>query len=318
MDVSLEDEHRELRESTASVRARIGSRIQDRMGRREEVATEIDGLTLVRREHPIPPTPYLYEPSLAMIMQGSKHVVLGSSSFSYDESHFLLTAMNLPTITRVVEATPERPYLSIVLRLDLTAAKAIMAEIDIEGALTAGGTAMAVGPATPELLDGVERLIGLLDRPTEIPIMSKLIQRELLFRLLTSPTGARLRQIIGIGTDGHRVARAITWLRENFSAPLKLPDLADHCSMGVSTLHHHFRIMTAMSPLQFQKNLRLHEARRLLVCDNVDAGTAAFEVGYESVSQFNREYRRMFGAPPIRDARSLRHRSSPSAIGMQV
>jgi len=318
MDVSLADEHRELRESTASVRARIGSRIQDRMGRREEVATEINGLTLVRREHPIPPTPYLYEPSLAMIMQGSKHVLLGSSSFSYDESHFLLTAMNLPTITRVVEATPERPYLSMVLRLDLTAAKAIMGEIDIEGTSTAEGTAMAVGPATPELLDGVDRLIGLLDRPTEIPIMSKLIQRELLFRLLTSPTGARLRQIIGIGTDGHRVARAVTWLRENFAAPLKLADLADHCSMGVSTLHHHFRIMTAMSPLQFQKNLRLHEARRLLVCDNIDAGTAALEVGYESVSQFNREYRRMFGAPPIRDARSLRQHSSPPAIGMQV
>jgi AraC-like DNA-binding protein len=318
MDLRNSDENNDLRQSTASVRSRIGRLIQDRMGDQEEVHTEINGLTLVRRAHPIPPTPYLYEPSLAMIMQGAKHVVLGDSSLWYDEAHFLLTAMNLPTITRVVEATPERPYLSMVLKLDLSAAKAIMTDLDIDKSDADAGTAMAIGPATPELFDGVERLIGLLDRPKEIPIMSGLIQRELLFRVLTSPTGARLRQIVRIGTDGNRVARAITWLRENYAAPLTVADLADHCSMGVSTLHHHFRVMTAMSPLQFQKNLRLHEARRMLVCDNIDAGTAALEVGYESVTQFNREYRRMFGAPPIRDARSLQANAPPPGSAMQV
>ncbi|MFS2154399.1 AraC family transcriptional regulator N-terminal domain-containing protein [Rhizobium sp. Rhizsp42] len=317
MDLRNSDETRNLREQSAGVRSRIGNLILRRIGDLEELNTDIDGLALVKRDHPIPPTPYLYEPSLAMIMQGSKHVVLGDSSFSYDESHFLLTAMNLPTITRVVEATPERPYLSIVLKLDLVAAKEIMADLDLDGLSNEDeGTAMAIGPAVPELFDAVERLLGLLDRPKEIGIMSGLIQRELLFRLLTSPTGGRLRQIVRIGTEGNRVAKAITWLRENYASPLKVAALADHCSMGVSTLHHHFRVLTAMSPLQFQKSLRLHEARRMLVCDNVDAGTAALEVGYESVTQFNREYRRMFGAPPIRDARSVRASTPATATAM--
>ncbi|MDM9628988.1 AraC family transcriptional regulator [Rhizobium sp. S152] len=313
MDLRINEENSKLRDATAAVRARLCSVIQNRMGAQEEIETEIEGLTLVRRDHPIPPTPYLYEPSLAMIMQGAKHVVLGESSLWYDESHFLLTAMNLPTITRVVEATPARPYLSMVLKLDLTVAKEIMAALDIDGSEAGDGTAMAVGPATPELFDGVERLLALLDRPKEIPIMSGLIRRELLFRVLTSRTGERLRQIVRIGTDDNRVARAISWLRENYAMPLKVADLADHCHMGVSTLHHHFRVMTAMSPLQFQKNLRLHEARRMLMCDNLDAASAAIEVGYESVTQFNREYRRMFGAPPIRHVRSLRTNAPPSA-----
>ncbi|SFA75296.1 AraC-type DNA-binding protein [Rhizobium sp. NFR07] len=318
MDLRSTEKNKELRDATAAVRARIASVIQEKIGDREELDTPIEGLTLVRRAHPIPPTPYLYEPSLAMIVQGAKHVVLGDASLWYDESQFLLTAMNLPTITRVVEATPERPYLSMVLKLDLTVAREIMAEIDLDGSDAGNGTAMAIGPATPELFDGVERLIGLLDRPKEIPVMSGLIRRELLFRVLTSPTGERLRQIVRIGTDGDRVARAISWLRENYAAPLKVADLADHCNMGVSTLHHHFRLMTAMSPLQFQKNLRLHEARRIMMCDNLDAASAAIEVGYESVTQFNREYRRMFGAPPIRHVRSLRTNTLPVAGAMQV
>ncbi|WP_029620510.1 AraC family transcriptional regulator [Pseudorhizobium marinum] len=305
MDLRESAGNRELREATASARARLAQTIEKKIGSLEELHTDIAGLTLVRRDRPIPPTPYLYEPSLAMVAQGAKHVVLGDSSLWYDESHFLLTSMNLPTITRVVEATPERPYLSMVLKLDLAVAREIMTDLDVTGMETSGGAAMAVGPATPEMFDGVERLLTLLDRPAEIPIMSGLIRRELLFRVLTSPAGERLRQIVRMGTDGNRIARAVAWLREHFRSPFKVAELAEHCRMGVSTLHHHFKLMTAMSPLQFQKNLRLHEARRLMMCEDLDATSAAIEVGYESVTQFNREYRRLFGAPPIGHVRSL-------------
>ncbi|WP_204326779.1 AraC family transcriptional regulator N-terminal domain-containing protein [Rhizobium lusitanum] len=245
--------------------------------------------------------------SLAMIVQGSKRVVLGDATYLYDESRFLLTAVNLPTITQVLKATPEEPYISIVLKLDLVAAKQMIADIDLadpEGATAGAG--MATGPATVALFSALARLIDLLDTRRDIPILGGLVQRELLYRVLTSPAGARLRQIVRLGTQGNRIARAIDWLRDNYARPLRIEELAEISGMGVSTLHHHFRLLTAMSPLQFQKHLRLHEARRLMLSDELDAGNASLRVGYESATQFNREYRRLFGAPPMRDVKALR------------
>jgi AraC-like DNA-binding protein len=271
------------------------------------VTAPVPGLTLTRRVQPVPPTAYLYEPSLAVIIQGRKHVVLGQSRYWYDEASFLLTAVNLPTITEVLDANEAAPYLSILLKLDLGAGRQVMTEIDLEGPSSIAGSGMAIGPATPPLLNSLERLLDLLSAPQDIAVVGKLIHREILYRLLTSPAGARLRQTVKIGSQSNRTARAVNWLRENYIAPLRVEDLAERCGMGV-------RQLTALSPLQFQKHLRLHEARRLLLNGDMDAASAAFEVGYESATQFNREYRRLFGAPPMRDVKAIR---STLPIGAQ-
>ena len=165
---------------------------------------------------------------------------------------------------------------------------------------------MAVSEVSLPLLNAFQRLIDLLDQPEDIPILAPLIQREILYRLLMGEQGPRLRQMGAAGSQSHQIARAIDWLKANFSQPLRVDDLAAHARMSTSAFHHHFRALTAMSPLQFQKWLRLHEARRLMLTEHLDAATAAFQVGYESPSQFSREYNRLFGAPPLRDITSLR------------
>jgi len=165
---------------------------------------------------------------------------------------------------------------------------------------------MSTGPATPELLDAFNRLFELLSTPRDIPILGSLIQREILYRLLTSEQGARLREIVSSGSQSNLTAKAVAWLRQNYRKPLRVEELAGIVRMGVSTFHHHFRTMTSMSPLQYQKQLRLHEARRLMLTEFLDASSAALEVGYESATQFTREYSRLFGQPPMRDVRALR------------
>jgi transcriptional regulator GlxA family with amidase domain len=173
---------------------------------------------------------------------------------------------------------------------------------------------MATGETTVEFLSACCRLVDLLGAPRDIPILSGLVQREIVYRILQSGEGARLRAIATLGEQSHRTAKAIAWIRSNFAKPLRVEDLADIAGMGVSTLHHHFRTLTAMSPLQYQKQLRLQAARGRMLMDGVDASSAAFEVGYESASQFNREYSRLFGQPPMRDIRTLR---SPSALPIE-
>jgi len=301
-----EEDARRLAE-TAVVRGALATTITRSLGRNDDMETRIAGLFLTRRRHPSAPESFLYDPSLSLIAQGGKRVVLGNITYRYNESRFLLTAVNLPTIAQVVEASPERPYLAMFLRLDLAAAKQMITEIDLadpDGQPDSAG--MATGLATVALCEAANRLVGLLETPLDIPVMADLVQREILYRLLTGPAGSRLRQIVRLGTQGNRIARAINWLRDNYVYPLRVDELAKVSGMGVSTLHHHFRQMTTMSPLQFQKHLRLHEARRLMLSEDLDAGSAAVRVGYESATQFSREYRRLFGAPPMRDVKSLR------------
>ncbi|WP_176083175.1 AraC family transcriptional regulator [Martelella sp. HB161492] len=303
-----------LRRETAPARAVLADAIARSLGDKNDLVTSIPGLILTRRFHVGPPESFLYEPSLSLVVQGEKRVMLGDTTYRYDETRFLLTALNLPTIAQVLKAKPEQPYLAILLKLDLGAAKQMIANIDVAEPRThAADPGMATGPATEPLFAAVRRLVELLDAPEDIPVLADLIQREILYRLLTSPVGFRLRQIVRLGTHGNRVARAIGWLNENYASPLRVEQLAEISAMGVSTLYHHFRMMTAMSPLQFQKHLRLHEARRLMLSDELDAGSAAFRVGYESATQFNREYRRLFGAPPVRHVRALRFSSPPLA-----
>jgi AraC-like DNA-binding protein len=298
---------RRRREETEPIRAGLAPRIAAFGGSDGEHMTSLPGLSFALRRKPTPPASYLYDPCISMIIRGRKRVRLGGSTYVYDESRFLLTAVNLPTVTEVLEASPETPYISLLMKLDLQAARQMIADMNMhEANVPVVGTAMATGPATIELFDAIRRLVDLLDKPRDLAHLGALIQREIIYRILASPAGARFRETVLLGTQSQRTARAIAWLRENYTQPLRVEDLAELAGMGVSTLHHHFRAMTAMSPLQYQKHLRLHEARRILLGENVDAVTAAVRVGYESASQFNREYRRMFGASPIRDVTPLR------------
>lgn len=276
--------------------------------------TAIDGLSLYRVLAPTSPNSWTYEPSIAVIAQGTKRVTLGEESFQYGPSQFLLTSIELPTITQVLEATPEAPYLSLLLKLDLRLAAQLMVDSNVAAprALRTD-VGMALGEATAPLLTSLTRLIELLSDPRDIPVVAPLIQREILYRVLISEQGSRLRQMASIGSQGHKIAQAVEWIKTHYREPLRIEDLAAHIQMSVSTFHHHFRALTSMTPLQYQKWLRLNEARRLMLIDHLDVGTAAFKVGYESPTQFGREYSRLFGAPPLRDVTSIRATSSELA-----
>lgn len=271
-----------------------------------ERETVIPGLTLHGWTMPMEPASYLYEPSFAFIARGSKRVLLANEAYTYDESHFLLTAVGLPTVVQVLNATAANPYYSIKMNIDLEMARELIAEVDLSRPkVPVGATGMSIGPVTAPLATAVMRLVDMLDRPDDVPILARSVQREILYRVLTSSVGERLREAVQIGTHTNRVAGAIRFIRENFTQPIRVGELARIAYMGESTLHHHFRVLTTMSPLQYQKHLRLHEARRLMLNEQIDATSAAYRVGYESATQFNREYRRMFGMPPKSDVRQI-------------
>ena len=277
----------------------------------EQHATAIPGLSLFRREEPTEPISGMYEPSICLVAQGAKRVLLGEDTYVYDPHHYLLTSVHLPTIVQIIEASPEKPYLGLRLKFEQREILQLMADSNLpppRAQQTSRG--MATGEVTLPLVATFQRLIDLLAEEKDIPILAPIIQREIIYRLLVGEQGARLRQIASAGSQSHQIARAIDWLKGNFAQPLRIDDLAEQASMSSSTFHHHFRSMTALSPLQYQKQLRLQEARRLMLAEHLDAATAAFQVGYESPSQFSREYNRLFGAPPLRDISKLRQVSS--------
>jgi AraC-like DNA-binding protein len=268
---------------------------------------------LYRRTAPTAPVSVTYEPSLAMVVQGRKRVELGRTAFFYDETQFLLTSVDLPVTSQVIEASEKSPYLCMSLKLEMPVVRELLSRVEIEvTAAPAGNPAMTTAAATAEFLSAFCRLLDLLHTPRDIPFLSPLIQREIIYRILRSAEGQRLRGIATLGDQSQRTAKAIGWIRANYAKPLRVEDLAQMAAMGVSTLHHHFRALTSMSPLQYQKQLRLHAARGRMITDGLDAASAAFEVGYESASQFNREYSRFFGLPPMRDVRTLRSAGAPS------
>ena len=218
-----------------------------------------------------------------------------------------MSSVDVPAVSQVVEASSSKPILSFVLMLDMAMVREILAQGEFhERGMSSGNRAIAIAEATEELLDPCYRLLKLLDAPQDIPFLSTLTQREILYRLLKGIQGERLRAIATLGGQGHNTAKAIAWLRGNYSKPLRLEELAEVSRMGMSTLHHHFRELTAMSPLQYQKQLRLVAARERMLAEGLDAATAAFEVGYESASQFSREYKRFFGQPPMADVKATR------------
>jgi len=282
------------------------------VGSRERLITDVPGLLLSRRTAPTAPASVTYEPSLAVVAQGRKQANLGGTNFIFDQSRYLLTSLDLPVICNVIEASEQVPYLCFVLKLEMPAVRELLTREEIQAPeAPSDEPAMATGETTPELLDACCRLVDLLNSPQDIPFLSGLIQREIIYRILRGPEGARLRSIATLGDQNHRTAKAIAWVKPNFAKPLRVEDLANIAGMGVSTLHHHFRALTAMSPLQYQKQLRLQAARERMLMDGLDAASAAFEVGYESATQFNREYSRLFGQPPMRDIRTLRSPGAP-------
>jgi AraC-like DNA-binding protein len=266
------------------------------------------GLSLVRRSSPTPKDHGVSSPAFCVIAQGSKEVLLGDDCYRYDADRYLITAASLPTATRVTGASEERPYLGIVLGLDPALVGSVMVEASHPAPREhAAVRAFDVSPLDAGLLDAVVRLVGLLDSPAdEARFLRPLVTREIVFRLLKGEQGDRLRQIAVLGGHSHRIARALERLRRDFDRPLRIEDIARELGMSVSGFHHHFRAVTAMSPLQFQKRMRLQEARHLMLAEDLDAAGAGYRVGYGDASQFTREYKRHFGAPPMRDVERLR------------
>jgi AraC-like DNA-binding protein len=269
--------------------------------------TAIPGLSLFQRDEPTQPESRMYEPRVCLITQGAKRVLLGDDTYVYGEKHFLITSVNLPTVVQIIKASRKKPCLGLILKLDQREISQLMVDSNLPlPHPQQSSRGMATGEVTLPLLTAFQRLIDLLSEPKDIPILAPTIQREIFYRLLVGDQGARLRQMASSGSQSQQIARAIDWLKDNYTRPLRIDDLATQVNMSTSTFHHHFRALTAMSPLQYQKWLRLNEARRLMLTENRDASTSAFQVGYESPSQFSREYSRLFGAPPLRDITSLR------------
>lgn len=273
----------------------------------EQFTTAVPGLTFYRHEAPTQLKSGVYEPCICLVAQGAKRVHLADESYVYDANNYLITSVHLPTTYQVITASPDEPYLGLLMKIDQREMSQLMVDSNLPAPRTQQTKrGMATGEVNIPLLDAFKRLVGLLDNQEEIAILAPIIQREILFRLLTGDLGTRLRQIAAAGSQGNQIVRAIEWLKGHFTKQLRIDDLAMHAGMSTSSFHTHFRSMTSLSPLQYQKQLRLQEARRLMIAENLDATTAAFEVGYESPSQFNREYNRLFGAPPLRDITKLR------------
>lgn len=288
---------------------RLSQLIAGLTGQDTRLDTDIPGLSLHRWTEPTDPTSYMLAPSVCLIGQGRKRLFLGEEAFVYDDEHFLITSVELPVVSQIIEASLEKPYLGLTMELDLRLISQLMLDnqatpdkkpIDRYG--------VGVSPLPDNLTDAFCRLLELLNQPEDVAALAPLIQQEIFYRLLKSEQGPRLRNITSNANHGYQIARTIEWLKENFSKPVKVEELASTAGMSVSAFHNHFRSMTAMSPLQFQKKMRLNEARRLMLADHLDASRAAFEVGYESPSQFSREYSRLFGAPPMKDIRQLSQR----------
>jgi len=299
----------------------------------EHLPTAIPGLNLFRRESITQPSYCFIKPSLVLVVQGAKQMIVGADTYIYDTSRFLLTSLDMPARSEVLAASPKSPCLGLNLQLDLHTIAELLAqgnlpESDPPSLFTDEPTtknesatprqikgssplrSMGIGEVTPALLDAIGRLLTLLDEPSAIPTLAPLIQREIHYRLLTGDQAARLRKIAAIDSQAHKIAKAIAWLSANYAAPLSIEQLAARVQMSAPSFHQHFRALAAMSPLQYQKRLRLNEARRLMLNEHLDAATAAFQVGYESPSQFSREYARHFGAPPRRDIATLREQTS--------
>ncbi|CAI2797651.1 Putative AraC-family transcriptional regulator [Pseudomonas [fluorescens] SBW25] len=287
----------------------IGSRVQAP----GDYPMPIPGLGFYRREQPASPVVCMVEPCIVLVAQGAKQLWAGGEGYPYDTSRFLVTSLDIPANSEVLVASPERPCLGLTFKLDLRILAELIAQSELpparERSVLKG---VGIGTVTQGMLASFARLVALLDEPEAIAVLAPLIQREIHYRLLKSDQASRLRQICSVDGQGYRIAKAIDWLKLNYDVALRVDELAARVQMSAATFHHHFRQLTAMSPLQYQKWLRLNEARRLMLNEHQDVSSAAFKVGYESPSQFSREYSRLFGMPPKRDVAALRAKATVS------
>jgi len=267
-----------------------------------------DGLFLARSSKPVESVHSLYQPAFCFVVQGGKRVLLGEEVFRYDPGHYLIFTVDLPVAFQVEEASKERPYFGLRLNLDPSLVASVMMESGFETKKgDAGVKAISVSPVDADLLDAIVRLTRLLEMPGGRKVLAPLITREIVYRLLAGGEGARLGHLLASsGGDTRRISKAIGRLREHYNEPLKIEETARDLGMSVSGFHHHFKSVTAMSPLQFQKQIRLQEARRLMLGEDLDAASAGFRVGYEDPAYFSRDYKKLFGAPPQRDIAQLR------------
>lgn len=272
-------------------------------------ASVLPRLGLVRSCTPTLAVPAVYRPSLCIIAQGRKQVELGGRSYVYDPEKYLAVSVDLPLVGSILEASPERPYLCLVLDIDLPALTELMLQTSFEPPPEPVGAALGVSQVEPGLLDAALRLTRLLDAPKDAPALAPLAEREILYRLLSGAQAPMIYHIAAAESRLAKVSRAIAWLRRNYARPFSGERLAAEAGMSLSSFHSHFKAATTLSPLQYRRRVRLQEARRMMVVEGMDAATAGFRVGYESPSQFSRDYSRLYGAPPLRDATRLR--SSP-------
>ena len=304
-----------LRAGSAELAERITSHFAE-----DGILEATPGLFLYRFSSPTGPRYGTVEPSLCVVAQGHKEVLLGDDRYRYDASHYLLVSAELPIVGHVTEASKERPYLALRLALDPAVVTSVLMEAGLlESRTDSRVRAVAVSELDASLLDAVVRLVRLVDTPSEQGVLAPLATREIVYRLLLGEQGGRLRQMAIVGGRAQRIAQAIELLRANHRKPLRIDGLARQLGMSVSAFHHDFKAVTAMSPLQFQKHLRLQEARRLLLAGEVDAARAGYRVGYDDPSHFSREYKRLFGEPPRRDVERMRDLAAgPLAPAMRV
>jgi AraC-like DNA-binding protein len=299
------------------IRAQAGRKeLAERIARviREDGAVEpLKGLHLNRASAPKGPVHSVYDPVFCVIAQGSKEIFLGGERYWYDPFHYLLVTAELPLVGHVHDASKERPYLGLRLDLDPGVVSSVMVEAGQPPVPNhADVRAINANVLDADLLDAVVRLVRLLDAPAEAPFLAPLITREIVYRLLTGEQGNRLCYLATHGGYAPHMARAIKRLHKDFDQPLRIDNIARELGMSVSGFHHHFKAVTALSPLQFQKRLRLQEARRLMLGEGLDAASAAFRVGYHDAAYFNREYKSLFGLPPMRDMEHLREAARPN------
>ena len=273
--------------------------------------TAIPGMAVIRQMQPTDRIPVLHQPAVCIIAQGAKVVMLGEETYRYDAASHLVVSVDVPLTGQVVEASPERPYLC--LRIDLE--PALLTELMTQRPPPPGGEGsrgVHLSRTTPELADAAARMVQLLDNPEHAAVLAPLIRREIHYWLLTGDQAGVVREIGAPDSRLSHVSRAIAWIRDNYHRPFRMETLAREAGMSPSALHQHFKAVTAMSPLQYQKQIRLQEARRLMLSEACDAQGAGFQVGYDSPSQFSREYARLFGTPPARDAARLRAEGTPA------
>lgn len=273
-------------------------------------------VSLYRVHQPSEPHHGVHDPAFCVIAQGCKRVLVGDVVHTYDGQNFFLAAVDVPVAGQVVEASPEAPYLSFRIVLDPTLVSELIMDAGLAARLDAAAPlvgGMSAGAMTPELFDVICRMVRLMETPEHASILAPLIERELIYRLLIGPHGPRLAQIARRDGRLRQVNRAIGWIKRNFDQPFSIDAVADEARMSASALHQHFKAVTSLSPLQYQKQIRLQEARRLILVQRLDAATAGHTVGYDSPSQFSREYARLFGAPPLRDVARLREQPEPVA-----